>query len=168
MLRSISKMFSIAKKLVNAYIVSGIEPFKFGAITEINFIVPMIQSLLTNPNYPESNHFNSILTNFMQEITGILRNLYSDADEVMLVSNSASHIFNIIAESNYQIIFSNGSMLADFVKQSLATHMFYEESKQPLTYKQLDLQKFPSEILDLHDAVKHFKSIIRLNSAVPP
>jgi hypothetical protein len=109
-------MFSICKKLVNAYIISGIEPFKFGAITEINFIVPMIQSLLTNSNYPESHHFNSILTNFMQEITGILKNLYSDAEEVMLVSNSASHIFNIIAESNYQIIFSNGSMLSDFVK----------------------------------------------------
>lgn len=42
MIKSISRMFSIAKKLVNAYIVSGIEPFKFGAITEISIIVPML------------------------------------------------------------------------------------------------------------------------------
>ncbi len=42
MIKSISKMFSTAKSLINGFIVSGIEPFKFGAISEISVILPML------------------------------------------------------------------------------------------------------------------------------
>jgi hypothetical protein len=101
MIKSISRMFSISKKLVNAFIVSGLEPFKFGAITEISIIVPMLQQMLDNSNYPEAKNFKDVMVKFVNEITGILRNLYSDADEVLLVSNSAAHLFGVISESNY-------------------------------------------------------------------
>lgn len=95
--------------------------------------------MLHNANYPEAHNFKDVMVKFINEINGILNNLYSDADGVLLVSNTAAHLFGVISESNYQIIFSNGSMLRDLIEESLLTHMFFDDNRQPDTYKELDI-----------------------------
>lgn len=46
----ISKMFNKSKKLMNAFIITGMECFKEGALGEIRAIIPQLQDLLENCN----------------------------------------------------------------------------------------------------------------------
>lgn len=63
-------------------------------------------------------------------------------------------------------MFSNSSLLSQFVVDSIHTHMLFQESLQPLTYMELDLQREPEEVLNMETACDNFQDIIKLKSNV--
>lgn len=110
-LKTISKMMNISLKLIEAYIASDIEDFKNGSINELRIVLDFLEQAKTNcndriniDNFPEGEYMRDTIGSYMQQINKLVSYAYPDAEDIVRVVKTGGNLFDVVAESNYQIV----------------------------------------------------------------